>query len=266
MKKSNRMESLISTMGTKPKDLCEKMNLQTDAIIINQTDRVGYTELIHKNNNIREYSFMERGVGRSRNAALMRAKGDICLMADDDMVYVNDYPHLVEEAYKRHPDADMIIFNVRIHTKDATIEKVKKSGKVNFFNSLKYGTVTFTFKKESIYKKTIFFSLLFGGGAKYSNGEDSIFLWDCLKKGLKVYAVEDTIADVYNEESSWFTGYNEKFFFDRGALFEALSPRNSRWLIYQYALRKNRQYQDDMPMNESIRLMQKGAHEFRRTH
>ena len=35
----------------------------------------------------------------------------------------------------------------------------------------------------------ITFSLLFGGGAKYSNGEDSLFLKDCLKYGLVVYAV-----------------------------------------------------------------------------
>lgn len=249
-------------MGTNPKELATQMNLQTDAIIINQQSKVDYKEFILDNNLIKEYSFKEIGIGRSRNEALMRTDADICLMADDDMVYVDQYEEIVNKAYDQHPDADMIIFNVRIHTHEKTEEKVKKSGKLNFFNSLKYGTVTFSFKRNVVWKNNILFSLLFGGGAKYGNGEDSIFLWDCLKNNMKIYAVTDIIADVYNYESSWFDGYNEKFFIDRGALFKALSNKYSRLLIYQFAIRKHGKYNDTISFNESIRLMLNGAKEF----
>lgn len=257
------IESLISTVGTDPERLSAKMNLQEKAIIINQKEDISYQEITYNSNHIKEYGFMERGVGKSRNEALIRTEADICLMADDDMVYVDNYPDIVKKAYERYPDADFIIFNVRIHTKHSVTEKVKKESKVTYFNSLKYGTVTFSFKRKAIQHKNIFFSLLFGGGAKYSNGEDSLFLWDCLKRGLRVYAVTDTIADVYNYDSSWFSGYNEKFFLDRGTLFKALSSKFARLLIYQYAIRKYKVYKDDISFRKSIQLMLKGANDFK---
>lgn len=262
--KGLKIESLISTMGTDPATLIEKMNIQTNAVLINQHNEMSYRQFKHREKDIRVYNFSERGVGRSRNEALMRAKADVCLMADDDMVYIDNYAELVEDAYNRFPDADLILFNVRIHMRGKTIEKVKKSGKINYFNSLKYGTVTFSFKREKILYTNIFFSLLFGGGARYSNGEDSLFLWSCLNSGLKIYAVTDIIADVYNDESSWFIGHNEKFFFDRGALFGALSPKYAKFLIYQYALRKHNIFKDEMSRKESIRLMLKGYEDFKK--
>lgn len=256
-----KIESLVSTMNANVADLTNKMNIHKDAVVINQTDKYGYNEFKHNNHRIREYMFNERGIGRSRNAALMRAAGDICLMADDDMVYVDDYDQIVNNAFKRYPDADMIMFNVRIHTQDGVETKVPNEGKVSYFNSLRYGTVSFAFKRMKVLKKNIFFSLLFGG-SKYGNGEDTIFLWDCLKSGLKIYKTTEIIADVYNNESVWFSGYNEKFFIDRGALFRALSSKYYKPLIYQFALRKQKSYEQDISFKESVRLMKKGAADF----
>lgn len=249
-------------MNSDIKDLAKRMKINSQALFVNQQDTVYYNEFHFNKKLIREYSFNERGIGLSRNNALMRANGTICIMADDDLVYIENYEDIIETAFANNPKADMIIFNVRIHSNDGTITKVKKPGKVHFLNSLKYGTVSFAFKRESVYKNALSFSLLFGGGAKYSNGEDSLFLWECLRKGLNIYTVEDIIADVYNYESSWFNGYNEKFFFDRGALFAALSKPFSLLLIYQFAIRKHSSYKDEFKFNQSIELMKKGRKAF----
>lgn len=263
MRKLN-FESLISTVDKNAYELSKKMNLKSSALIINQQVSNYYNEYELEEYIIREFGFNERGIGLSRNTALMRSKADICLMADDDMIYVDDYLEKIEKEYRNNPDADMIIFNVRVHDSSGVIEKVKKSGRVNYFNSLKYGTVSFTFKREKILKNNIFFSLLFGGGAKFSNGEDSIFLWDCLKKGLNVYSSTEIIADVYNFQSSWFTGYNEKFFLDRGSLFEALSPKFSLLLIYQYVIRKYPIFRNYYSRAEAISLMKKGRTRYKK--
>lgn len=239
------------------------MNLKNNAILINQHNQFFYRNYQVNDIQVNEYGFNERGVGLSRNSALMRSTADICLMADDDMVYVDDYLEKIERAYKKYPQADMIVFNVRIHENNEITERVRKEGKVNYLNSLKYGTVTFTFKREKILKKNIFFSLLFGGGAKFSNGEDSLFIWDCLKAGLTIYTCTDTIADVYNEDSSWFRGYNEKFFIDRGALFEALSSKFSLLLIAQFAIRKQKVFDHNYTLNEVIKMMLKGRKKFK---
>ena len=60
---------------------------------------------------------------------------------------------------------------------------------------------------------------MFGPGGIYSHGEDTLFIVDSLKKGLKVYGVNVLIGSASNSSSTWFNGYDEKYFFDKGALF-----------------------------------------------
>lgn len=255
------IEVLVSTMNQKTVDLslAEKMNIKSKTIIINQTDEFGYSS----EQRVEMCSYPERGVGKSRNSALLRSSGDVCLMADDDMVYVDNYEETVEKAYEKYKDADFIVFNVRVHYPDRTVERVSQPGRVRFFNSLKYGTVTFSFYRNAIIRENVFFSLLFGGGAKFSSGEDTLFLWTCLKKGLKVYAEETVIADVYNYESSWFKGYNEKFYKDKGALFKALEPRWHLLLNLQLAVRKRKEYGSEKSILEILKIMNAGAKEYK---
>lgn len=256
------IEVLVSTMNNNNPSLLRTMNIKSDAIIINQCDKFEYSELFIENKTTRIYSFDEIGVGRSRNSALIRADRELCLMADDDMVYVDDYELIIKNAFQANPNADMIVFNVRVHTNNGVNERVKKNGRVRLFNSLKYGTVSFCFKKDAIYKKNISFSLMFGGGAKYGSGEDSLFIWDVIKSGLKVYSVNQTIADIYNYNSTWFDGYSKKYFKDRGALYKALS-KNFYWaLILFLALRRRKIVCKDVKVFVAIKMMFIGAWEY----
>lgn len=254
------LEVLVSCLN-KNIEWHNRMNIQTNSIIINQTEKKierSFLEKKFNNNNCRFYSFNEFGVGLSRNNALMRAKENICVMADEDEVFVNGYEKIIRDAYAKYPDADMIVFDVRIHKGEKTTNRVKKNGRVRFYNALKYGTVTFTFKRNSVLKKNIFFSLLFGGGSQFMSGEDSLFISDCLKNGLKVYSCKDVIADVYNEDSTWFNGYNEKYLIDRGALFAVLSSNFSLVYILQFAIRKRNLF-NNFTLIEIIEMMLRGS-------
>lgn len=255
------IEVLLSTMNQKDMSIIDKMNIQGDAIIINQCDSYGYIEK-NGTRHIKMYSFNEKGIGKSRNNALMRSTADICLMADDDMVYVDGYEDIVAGAFESNPKADMIVFNVKIHNKDGSSFKVKANERVRWFNCLKYGTVTFAFRRKKIIKNNIYFSSLFGG-AKYGSGEDSIFIWDCLRHGMKIYSDTTKIADVYNYESTWFNGYDEKYFINRGALFAAISKTMAHILILQFLLRKRSIYKNDMGILDAYKYMLKGMKEFR---
>jgi len=258
-----KVEVLVSTMNQKDTSLIQKMNIQTDAIIINQTDNINASvEKIYENT-VRWYSFNERGVGLSRNNALMRSNADICLMADDDMVYMNGYQEIVVEAFNTNPKADMILFNVPIHKKNGeTRIKVKKNERIRFFNSLKYGTVNIAFRLETILKENMFFSLLFGGGAKYSSGEDSIFITDAIKKGLQVYSSKEIIAEIIEDESTWFQGYNEKYLYDRGALFRAIWGNKAFLLNLQFVIRHRKLYSDEYNIYRALKIMMNGSEEF----
>ncbi|WP_057872826.1 glycosyltransferase family A protein [Loigolactobacillus rennini] len=253
---------LISGVNiTDPQLQLQKMNIKKNAILINQGSEYLY-EYFNKIN-CNYYAFNERGVGLSRNNALMRSTFDISIMSDDDMVYVDGYLNKIKEAYCRFPKADVILFNVRIHDKTGVHNKVTKTGKVHFWNALRYGTATLTFRTSIIKKKNITFSLLFGGGAKYASGEDSLFIWDCLKRGLHIITVKETIADVYNNDSTWFKGYNERYFKDKGALFYALSPLFYRLFILQFLVRKRNLYTAHYNKNTVAQLLLSGALEFK---
>ena len=208
--------------------LYEKMNLKTDAIIINQCDKLDRYETCINGKNVKFYSYPERGVGRSRNHALMSASGEICLLADEDMIYVDGYENIVIEAFNKFRRADAIIFQVNSLNPERPLATMNHTGKISLKRAIRYGACRIAFKRESILRKNIWFSLMFGGGATYGSGEDTIFISDLYKNGLNVYSYNKKIADIIQENSSWFTGYNEKYFFDKGALYYAMYPRYAK--------------------------------------
>lgn len=250
-------------MNQNDRSLLEKMNICSEAIIINQCDKNEFEEFIYKDNLIRFLSLKERGVGLSRNTAMMRANADICLFADDDVTYKNDYEDIIIKEFIETPEADIIIFNVPSTTPNRKNKIINRKKRLHFYNGLGFGMVKIAVKLESVRKANLSFSLLFGGGARYSAGEDTIFLSDCFKKGLKVYSSPKVIGTVTYEESTWFKGYTDKYFCDRGILFYCISKLGALMLCLHFAIRKRKLFEKDKTWTEAYKLMIRGIREFR---
>ncbi|MCQ2096548.1 MAG: glycosyltransferase [Fibrobacter sp.] len=230
------VQVLVAAMYQKDHSLLDKMHLKTDAIVANQCDRNSVEDFEWNGHKVRYLNFAERGVGLNRNNALMRATGEFCLFADDDMVYVDDYAEKVQRAFERFPKADVIAFNLIEPV--VTRHVIKKAYKVGFLNYLRFGTARVAIRLKSIRDKGIYFNQCFGGGTEHSHGEDNIFLTDCLKKGLTMYAVPEYIAELTEERpSTWKAAYDEKYFRDQGALYKMISPRWWKLLCLQDAIR-----------------------------
>ena len=180
-----KLELLVSVMNQEAHALADKMNISTDAIIVNQCDRYGYEEFQHRGRTIRFFSMAERGVGLSRNHALLRAGGEISLFSDEDIVYWDGYEEKVLGEFTKHPEADMILFNFDVKEDRRTYTNTAWK-RVHLYNCGRYPTFSFAIRTEQMHQLNLTYSLLFGGGAKYSNGEDSLFIRDCIKKGMKV--------------------------------------------------------------------------------
>ena len=212
------IQTLVVTTGQTALSLLDKMNIQTDAIVGNQCDRDEILRTSHGRKKLLWLSMQERGVGLNRNMVFMRATADICVFADDDMVFYDGYPEVVRELFEKYPEADMIVFDLdEDRPRRKKLTKVKRVGRSNYG---RYGAARLALRREPVQMAGISFHLLFGGGAKYGSGEDSIFLHDCLKKGLKVLAVPVAIAKLHDDRpSTWFQGYNEKYYFDKGVLY-----------------------------------------------
>lgn len=255
-----KLETLVAAVGQEVSTLAATMNLQSDAVIINQCGENQYQEYEYRGHRIRCYSFAEKGVGLSRNNALLRGEGDILLFSDEDIVYENGYADRILEAFENRPEADMLLFNMEVEADRATYH-IEKEGRVHFFNCGRYPTYSFAVRREKLHKANVTFSLLFGGGAKYSNGEDSLFILDCLRKGMKIYAMPIQIGREVPRPSTWFQGYTKKFFFDRGVLYYYLYGGLRHLMALRFLLAHRKVMCQEISVAEAYRLMCEGMKE-----
>ncbi len=259
-----KVQVLASVMDQTMEHLTRQMRLQSDAVIINQCDRLGYEEMACQGGLVRFYSFPDRGVGRSRNEAILRADGDICLFSDEDIVYEPGYAQAVISEFERNHDADMILFNVMVQEERQTY-CITERKKVHWYNCGRYGAVSFAVRRDSLTASGVTFSLLFGGGARYGSGEDSLFLKEFMRKGYKVYTAPVTIGrEVREGESTWFAGYNDKFFFDRGVLYHYLYGRLAAPMALRFLLAHRGKLCGELSLKEAYSLMKKGIRQGKR--
>ena len=236
------IQILIATMNQTDHTILDRMNIQTDAIVGNQCGKNEIKDFAYKDQSIKWLSFKERGVGLNRNNVLMRATSDIIMFADDDMVFTDHYEEIIAEAYKKLPHADVIIFDLQYP--DRPRKPITKIERLTARKCMRFGAARISAKLESLRIHGISFNLCFGGGARFSSGEDSLFLMECIRKGLKIYSYPVVIAKLIERKSTWFVGYNDKYFFDKGVLFSLLYPNLCKVYAIIHCVKQYRQYRE----------------------
>lgn len=252
-----QINMLISAVNANPEALLEKMRPECDAVLVNQCNTNGEEAISVNNCRIRVFHRNERGVGKSRNLAMEKAAGDIWLFCDDDIEYAPGYCEGILKKFREHPEADMIIFNLEVCPERRTYWN-EGFRKIHWYNRGRYGACSVAVRRESLMRTGVRFSELFGGGAKYSNGEDSLFLKECAAAGLKMYADDFVIGKEAAGESTWFHGYTEKFFFDRGVLFAFLYGAFARLWAIRFVLTKKNMFQGAIKRKQAYKLMCQG--------
>ncbi len=255
-----KLEVLISAVEKDAAALLSKMNIATDAILVNQCDRYGYETVSVPKGTARCFSMPERGVGLSRNTALLHASGERVLFSDEDIVLSSDYAEKVMDAYRALPDADLILFNVKVAPARRTYWN-RSISRVTWKNYGRYPAYSISAKLSSLRRANVHYSLLFGGGAKYSNGEDSLFLRDCLRAGLTIYAHTACIGEEKERPSTWFNGYTEKFFRDRGVLYHHLYGGLAKPLALRFLWVHRSEMCRKISVRKAYRIMCEGVRE-----
>jgi len=262
IRRGMKVQVLASVMDETMENIVERMGLDSDAVIINQCGCLGVQETEHRGHFIRFFSFPDRGVGRSRNEAILRADKDICLFSDGDIVYEPGYAEAVSAEFERNPKADMILFNITVEESRRTYH-IQDRKRVHWYNCGRYGAVSFAVRRDSLLRSGVTFSLLFGGGAKYSNGEDSLFLKEFMGKGYRVYTAPVTIGREESGGSTWFAGYNEKFFTDRGVLYHFLYGRAAGIMSMRFLLAHKGIFCSEISVKQAYVWMKQGIREGR---
>jgi len=253
------VEVLISAMYLDDIEIVNRTNIQTDAVVINQCNIDEYKEFSHKTSTVKLFSSTDRGLSKSRNKAIELATGDICLFCDDDEYLYNGYKDIILKAYSELPNADIIVFKFLYPGKKYGIS-IKKIG---FLNSSSISSVELSFKRKSIVDSQIKFNHNFGSGSIYSAGEENMFIYDCLNKGLQIYYYPLEIGKLLDGEGSkWFRGFNEKYFFDKGAWLAACFPK-LKYIIVFYALYRFRKL-SEMNYILTFKYLWKGLNLYKR--
>ena len=252
-----RLQTLVAALNENCTTLASRMRLGSDAIVINQCNEDAESEYNYLDYRIRCFHMNVRGVGASRNEALARTDGEYCLFSDNDIVYEDGYADAVVNAFIQHPRADMLLFNVDQAPERKTYH-IGDFGRVRWYNYGRYPSYAIAARTERLKASGVSFSLLFGGGAPYMNGEDSLFLHDCLEKGLRIYHVPVLIGKETPGTSTWFRGYNEKFFFDRGVLYHHLYGNMAYLFGMRFLMRGKNRMCNEIPFNRCTELLKEG--------
>jgi len=82
---------------------------------------------------------------------------------------------------------------------------------------------------------------------------------DCERAGLVIYYVPVVIASVAQEASTWFAGFNEAFFENRGATTRYILGTGlaTLYAVY-YVLRKKSLYQQNLSSGAALRATLRG--------
>lgn len=255
-----KVELLISALKAEPEALIEKMHIASDAVLINQCDKEDEYSVPVKNGNVRVFCYNERGVGRSRNHGLEKASGDIIAFSDEDIVYEEGYAELISKEFESHPEADGLFFNVRVCPERRTFYNTDYK-RVSLLNGGRYPAYSIALRRSALEGKNLTYSLLFGGGARYSCGEDSLFIRDCMKAGLKMYRTTVEIGEEVPRPSTWFNGYNEKFFIDRGVLYHFLYGKLAKLWGFRFVFTKRGTLCNEIPWRKAYGLLLSGIKE-----
>lgn len=255
------MQLLVSTMHQSDYSLLDRMNVCSSAVVINQCDEDKREEFNIHGRNIIWINTVERGLSRSRNMALRNATADICVLADDDEVFLEGYEEQIKSVFERR--MDISIFRFKINGIESMFKEYpEKSYNINYVTSLKLSSVELAFKRKDIINCGIFFNERLGSGTEFKMGEENVFLVQCISKGLKVAYEPIEIANLHIDASSWFTGFDDSYFIGRGAAFTAISRKYSIFLILQFALRRYHLYKDNMTLFQACRLMMRGREKY----
>ena len=249
-------EILLSCLNSDGMEIVKNSCIDSDVLVVNQCEKDGY----EKFGNVQIYSVNQRGLTKSRNFAIEHSKADICLLCDDDEKFKKGYKRKIIRAYEKIKDADVIIFNIGNRPSSFP----KKVRRLSYFDLMKVSSWQISFRRENLIKKGIGFDEDMGAGTPNGAEEEFKFLTDCRKAGLNIYYVPAVIADVAQEKSTWFKGYDEKFFVNRGNTTRYIMglPLSLLYACY-YAFAKRKNFGRDMSAFRALRFICKGIFENR---
>ena len=236
----------------------DDLNITAPALIINQCSRNGVRKAEKNGRKIEIIETTDRGLSRSRNMALENAEQDEVIFCDNDVRYADDAFVQINSAFERNPDAGIIVFFIERPERHEPV--YAEESVMDRLHMMKIFSPEMAVRKSML--GNLRFNEDFGAGAKYSMGEENIFLFEAYRRGIKAVYVPVKIESLIPNESSWFRGYSGKFFTDRGAGYYAMEPSHWTVLSLQFLIRKHKLYSRDISFLQAWKCMKRGRNDY----
>lgn len=261
-----RLQLLVPTMNATDFSKVEEMNLRnTDVIFANQTDHCSCETQIFPDRNVSAtmVSTNTTGVSLNRNIALAHADAAIIMFSDDDQQFTDDFAQTVLQEFQAHPEADVIKFSCRSTNPKRPLAYQNPSVfcRGTFRTMMSAGVPALALRRERFQKFDIAFANHIGPGRELYCGEDSIFIGDLLRSRLKIYRSPALISYIRQGESSWFQGYDARFFFTGGFVYARVYGPVAPVMMLRKAWKLR--HKTDLSVPEMIRQQYRGMKLYR---
>lgn len=209
--------------------LYDFLRIGSDAIFSNQNGSDGYYELGLRGHMVKVYCHSDVGVAKNRNHLLDHAPDGLCLCVDDDCVLQDGYTQVVERFFEEHR-CDVALFNGHVPYEGNRLVHDKKTARVRRFKDVSYaGGPGLAFIGGKMKELGLRYDERLGYPNDLYAGEDSLFLRDLSKSDLVFYRASDvvfTVAIDKEDNSSYFKGFDDQFFYVKGAVGKLLYPHS----------------------------------------
>lgn len=228
------IEILISTMNRDSLDFLVPMFSSHfsnfSILVINQTNKE--KELTSHYSNVRVINSLEKGLSKSRNLAIKNAVRKILLIADDDIVYHQDFVSKIVNAYNQFPNAAVIKF-CAVQSDGNLMKKYPFCTQKNLdiFSILDTSSIEISLNKRIIDIVNIKFDENFGLGSSFEIGEEAAFLSDLKTKNEQIVFVPKVIVKHNELTSSNKKKIIEKYY-NQGALFTRIFKKKYVFWLY----------------------------------
>lgn len=181
----------------------------------------------------------QRGVSRSRNRAIELASDEICLFGDDDQVYVPDVCSRIEEAFGRHPQADIITFMEKVAPGGPW--RKPYPGRCRPHSVLSVGKVRMpevAFRLSRVNEVGLRLDEAFGPGSTYISGDEFAFLFDALRRGLKLIFLPELISYHPMNSTAGRGATDKNVMYSKGPMMKRAFGRLAPLAICAFAAKK----------------------------
>lgn len=211
---------------------------QFSILIVNQTQE--NLLLFSKYPNVRVINSFEKGLSRSRNLAVKNASKKICLIADDDVIYLPNFDNDIVNAFNIIGDASIVTFNHQRIGLDIPQKKSKIIFRHSFKSIWNVSSIEIAFRLDRIKNNNIVFNEYFGLGSVFETAEEFLFLRSSIIHKLKIFYNPSVIVSHPKLSSGIDEGQN-KLLFARAALFYKIKGKLAYlWLLkYLFFLLRN---------------------------